>query len=561
MATAYRASQDVEVPEAGAEAGRAGQPMSLLRFITCGSVDDGKSTLLGRILYDSNMLLDDQLAALEQDSRKSGTQGEGLDFALLVDGLSAEREQGITIDVAYRFFATDRRKFIVADTPGHEQYTRNMATGASTADLAIILIDARQGVLTQTRRHSLLVSLLGIRSIVVAVNKMDMVGYSQERFDRIVADYRAFADEAGIGAFTAIPLSALNGENVAMQSRAMPWYEGPTLLTHLETVPVAGELSGEAPFAMPVQWVNRPHSDFRGYAGRIAGGAVSPGDAVTVLPSGRTSRIERIVTLTGDLDVAVRGQSVTLTLADEVDCARGDVIVAEAGSVALAETAATTLLWMSDEALVPGRAYWLKTGARTVSATISRIDHVVDMATMAKAAGRPLQLNDIGGCTIDLDQPVAATLYADNHELGSFILIDKISNATIAAGLINGFPRTSRSREETDPETSGILWIAAATDAERAALAQTARQRLQALGRATFILDDATLAAGLNADLDRDGNDAGESLRRLREVARLMSKAGIHVLVTRDVPAGEAWPGRRVTAADIEQEGAGEWVI
>ena len=562
MATAYRTSQDVGLPEAGADAGRdAGQFMSLLRFITCGSVDDGKSTLLGRILYDSNMLLDDQLAALEQDSRKSGTQGEGLDFALLVDGLSAEREQGITIDVAYRFFATARRKFIVADTPGHEQYTRNMATGASTADLAIILIDARQGVLTQTRRHSLLVSLLGIRSIVVAVNKMDMVGYGRERFERIVADYRAFADEAGIGTFTAIPLSALNGENVAMPSRAMPWYEGPTLLAHLETVPVAGANADRAPFAMPVQWVNRPHSGFRGYAGRIAGGAVSPGDAVTVLPSGRTSRIERIVTLDGDLDVAVRGQSVTLTLADEVDCARGDVIVAEAKSVALAETAATTLLWMSDEALVPGRAYWLKTGARTVSATISRIDHVVDMATMAKGAGRPLGLNDIGGCTIDLDQPVAATSYADNHELGSFILIDKISNATIAAGLINGFPRTSRGREEADPEASGILWVAAATDAERAALAQAARQRLQALGRATFILDDVALAAGLNADLGREDGDAGEELRRLREVARLMSKAGIHVLVTRDVPADEAWPGRRIAAADIDQEGTDEWVI
>ncbi|HEX8482812.1 MAG TPA: GTP-binding protein [Allosphingosinicella sp.] len=372
----------------------AGQEKSLLRLLTCGSVDDGKSTLLGRLLYDSKMVLDDQLAALEADSRKSGTQGEKLDFALLVDGLSAEREQGITIDVAYRFFATAKRKFIVADTPGHEQYTRNMVTGASTADLAIILVDACKGLLTQTRRHSHLVHLLGIRHIVLAVNKMDLAGYGRERFEAIVAQYRAFADEAGIGAFTAIPIAALAGDNIAARGSAMGWYRGPTLLEHLETVPLAAARAEPGAFHMAVQWVNRPDSGFRGYSGRIAGGTVRPGDEIVILPSGARSRIDRIVTFDGDVDRAVEGRSVTLTLADEVECSRGAVIASARSALAVADTLAADLVWMGDEPLAPGRAYWLKIGAVTVSATVSKVDHILakngDSSTFV-AGLRPLQ--------------------------------------------------------------------------------------------------------------------------------------------------------------------------
>jgi bifunctional enzyme CysN/CysC len=539
-------------------AGATGEK-TLLRLLTCGSVDDGKSTLLGRLLYDSKMVLDDQLTALAEDSRRSGTQGDALDFALLVDGLSAEREQGITIDVAYRFFATERRKFIVADTPGHDQYTRNMVTGASTADLAIILVDAGKGVLTQTRRHSHLVRLLGIRHVVLAVNKMDLADYRRERFEAIVADYRAFADEIGIGAFTAIPIAALAGDNIASRSPAMPWYDGPCLLEHLETVPVATVRPDAGGFHMPVQWVNRPHSGFRGYAGRIAGGTVRPGDEIVILPSGGRSRVERIVTMDGDLDRAVEGQSVTITLADEVDCSRGQVIASASAPPEVTESLAANLVWMADEPLAPGRSYWLKIGASTVSATIGAVDHIVHVDSGRPAPARLLALNDIGHCELRLDRPVAAIPYTSGRELGAFILIDKLSHATAAAGMIDGFPRgTARGR---GGESDRIIWLTGIAPDERAGVAARAQHKLQAMGRMSFILDEESIREGLSSDLSDSSADSAEHARRARAVAALMSRAGLHVLVALDLPATEAWPGRQIAPADLEQEGDAEWVI
>ena len=527
---------------------------SLLRFITCGSVDDGKSTLIGRLLYDSKLLFEDQLAALASDSRKSGTQGEALDLALLVDGLAAEREQGITIDVAYRFFTTDRRKFIVADTPGHEQYTRNMVTGASTADLAVILIDARKGVLTQTRRHSYLVHLLGIRSLVLAINKMDLVDFDQAVFDRIIADYRDFARDAGIEAFTAIPLSGLTGDNVTARSSAMHWYEGPTLVEHLETVPVAVRAPAAEPVRMAVQWVSRPHQNFRGYAGTIASGRVRVGDGISVLPAGRRSRVTRIVTFDGDLDEAIAGQSITLTLADEVDCSRGDLIAAaDAPAVNRLEAA---LVWMSDEPLVPHRSYWLKTGTQTLSASIGNVGPVVDVNTMEQRRAATLGLNDIGTVELDLDRRIPAIRYAENRQLGGFILIDKVTHATVAAGLVRDFPKGAGG-SGGQAAAGEIVWIGGPSAAERAVGAVRAQERLKALGRPSFILNEAALA-GLNSDLPL--HDRAEQLRRLREVATLMSGAGIHVLVTADVSADEARPGRWLDAA-ADGGDAEEWVI
>ena len=389
----------------------AQEKKSLLRFLTCGSVDDGKSTLIGRLLYDTKLLFEDQLSALEKDSKKHGTTGDDIDFALLVDGLEAEREQGITIDVAYRFFATEKRKFIVADTPGHEQYTRNMVTGASTADLAVILIDARKGVLTQTRRHSYLVHLLGIRHIVLAVNKMDLVGYDRATFDAIVADYRAFADSIDIEGFTVIPLSGLRGDNIAERSAAMPWYKGPTLIDHLESVEVDADADRARPFRLPVQWVNRPNLDFRGFAGLITGGTVRPGDRVRVLPSGRTSTIARIVTLDGDLDEAVAGQSVTLTLADEIDCSRGDVIAAADAPPQVADQFRATLVWMAEEAMLPGRPYWLKLGAQTVTVQVQAPKYQINVNTMEKLAAKTLELNAIGVANLSTDRPLVFEAY------------------------------------------------------------------------------------------------------------------------------------------------------
>ncbi|MDB5671608.1 MAG: adenylyl-sulfate kinase [Alphaproteobacteria bacterium] len=548
MATALR------LPDAAAEVQawvEVSQRKSLLRFITCGSVDDGKSTLIGRLLYDSKMLFEDQLATLQSDSLKSGTQGQKLDLALLVDGLAAEREQGITIDVAYRFFATDKRKFIVADTPGHEQYTRNMVTGASNADLAVILIDARKGVLTQTRRHSFLVSLLGIRRIVLAINKMDLVGYSQSRFDSIVADYRAFAAEAGIEEFVAIPVSGLDGDNVSRRSAHMDWYSGPSLLEHLETVQIRRRAIA-GPFRMAVQWVNRPHSGFRGYAGRIAAGSISPGDPVTILPSGQTSRVDRIVTFDGDLDTAGQGQSVTLTFTDEIDCSRGNLVTA--GSPAdVGDRVGATLMWMAAAPLVAGRSYWLKSGAQTLSATVNEVRNVVDVNTMVREPGRPLALNDIGDCALHLDRAVPLLPYEESRELGGFILIDKISNATVAAGLIRTVTRGDGG-QAMDQEEGRILWASGASQAERRQAAEDSQRKLKTLGRPTLILDE-EMMAGLNMDIgDRD-----EALRRVREVAKLMTRAGVHVLITYGASDEEAHPGRRLDRAG--REGEDEWVI
>ena len=523
----------------------ATQKKSLLRFITCGSVDDGKSTLVGRLLYDSKMLFEDQLSTLASDSKKQGMQGDALDFASLVDGLAAEREQGITIDVAYRFFASDKRKFIVADTPGHEQYTRNMVTGASTADLAIILIDARKGILTQTKRHSFLVHLLGIGNVVLAVNKMDLVGYDQAAFDRIVEDYAAFARDAGIEAFTAIPVSGLNGDNVTSRSDAMSWYDGPALLEYLETVPGARRDAASEPFRMAVQSVRRPTQNFRGYTGRIASGRVRVGDAIRVLPAGRSSFVERIVTFDGDLDQAVVGQSVTLTFTDEIDCSRGDIIAAADERSETVSRISASLVWMSDEKLVPHRSYWLKVGTQTVSASVDVVQSITDVNTLEMLQGSTLGLNDIGKVVIDLDRGIPGVRYEDNRKLGGIILIDKMSHATMAAGLIEDFPTNAVRR--TAGSSSAITWV---TGADRAAWAARTAAQLNAQRRQVSIIDEGAIA----------GFPAGDPVRTAREIAKLLAAAGVQVLITVETQPGEAHPGR-VIEASSEDDGGGEWVI
>jgi bifunctional enzyme CysN/CysC len=515
---------------------------SLLRFITCGSVDDGKSTLIGRLLYDSKMIFEDQLTALQADSKRSGTQGDAIDFALLVDGLAAEREQGITIDVAYRFFTTEKRKFIVADTPGHEQYTRNMITGASTADLAVILIDARKGVLTQTRRHSYLVNLIGIRHVVLAVNKMDLVGYDQAVFDRIVADYRRFADDIGIADFTAIPISGFKGDNITDLSANTPWYAGPSLIEHLETVEVDGDAAARAPFRMPVQWVNRPNLDFRGFAGQIAAGKVAPGDRVRILPSGRITTVARIVTMDGDLDQAVAGQSVTLTLADEVDCSRGDVIAIADDAPPSSDQFSAMIVWMAQTPLVPGRSYIMKIGTQMVSATVKAPDHAVDINTLARLSAQTLELNDIGLADVHTDRPIVFEPYAERHALGGFILIDRATNATVAAGMIRGalrqahnvhwqtveISRTAHARQKG--QQPKLLWFTGLSGSGKSTIANLVEQKLYAMGRHTYLLDGDNIRHGLNRDLDF--SDAGriENIRRIGEVAKLMTDAGLIVL-------------------------------
>jgi len=518
------------------------QHKSLLRFITCGSVDDGKSTLIGRLLYDSKMIFEDQLAALEADSKRVGTQGQQIDFALLVDGLAAEREQGITIDVAYRFFATDKRKFIVADTPGHEQYTRNMVTGASTADLAVILIDARKGVLTQTRRHSYLAQLIGIRNLVLAVNKMDLVGYDEQRYKNIVADYRAFADSIGIAAFTAMPISGFMGDNITAPSSNMPWYTGPALLPHLEHVALDVTAAQDQPFRLPVQWVSRPNLDFRGFAGLISGGRIRPGDAVRVLPSGKVSTVTRVVTLDGDLEEAVAGQSITLTLADEVDCSRGDVLAAADSPPQVADQFEATLVWMSDEPLVPGRSYWLKLGTQNVSAQIQTPKYQVNVNTMEHLAAKTLDLNAIGVVTVTTDKPLVFEAYAASHDLGGFILIDKFSNGTVAAGMLHFALRRSQNvhwqalditreahaaQKQQQPR---VLWFTGLSGAGKSTIANLVEKKLHALGRHTFLLDGDNVRHGLNKDLGFTEADRVENIRRVGEVAKLMTDAGLIVL-------------------------------
>jgi bifunctional enzyme CysN/CysC len=536
---------------------------SLLRFITCGSVDDGKSTLIGRLLYDSKMIFEDQLSALEADSKRMGTQGENLDFALLVDGLAAEREQGITIDVAYRYFATDRRKFIVADTPGHEQYTRNMVTGASTADLAVILIDARKGVLTQTRRHSYLAHLIGIRNLVLAVNKMDLIEFDQARYEAIVGAYRAFATSIGIKDFLAIPISGLGGDNISKRSDRTPWYGGPSLIEHLETVEFDASAAQGLPFRMPVQWVNRPNLDFRGFAGLIASGSVAPGDKVRVLPSGRTSQVTRIVTFDGDLPRAVAAQSVTLCLADEIDCSRGDVIVAADAPAEVADQFEATIVWMSEEPLLVGRQYWLKLATQTVTASVHAPKYQVDVNTMEHLAAKTFELNAIGVANLVTDKPIVFEPYATNRELGAFILINKLTNATVAAGMLHFSLRRSQNIHRQALEISreahaglkhqkpAVLWFTGLSGAGKSTIANLVEKKLHRMNRHTFLLDGDNVRHGLNKDLGFTDADRVENIRRIGEVARLMTDAGLIVITAFISP----FRAERQLVRDMMQEG------
>jgi bifunctional enzyme CysN/CysC len=541
---------------------RAQEDKDLLRFITCGSVDDGKSTLIGRLLYEAKMLFEDQLSALEADSKRLGTQGGALDFALLVDGLAAEREQGITIDVAYRAFTTDKRKFIVADTPGHEQYTRNMATGASTADLAIILIDARKGVLVQTRRHSFIASLLGIRNLVLAVNKMDLMEYRQDVFDAIEADYREFARGIGITEVTCIPLSALKGDNVIERSVAMPWYHGPTLMAHLETVPVGDDLA-QQPFRMPVQWVNRPDQSFRGFAGTIVSGMIKPGDAIKVMPSAKTSIISRIVTFDGDLDEAVAGQSITLAFRDEIDVSRGDVITAGTLPLAVADQFEAEILWMDEEPMLPGRPYLLKIGGMIVPGAFEQPKYKVNVNTMEHVAAKTLGLNEIGVVNVDFDRAIPFAPYTENRHLGSFIVIDRFTNNTVGMGLIHfALRRASNihwqaldvnkaSRAAKAGQKPTILWFTGLSGAGKSTIANLVEKRLHANGHMTYLLDGDNVRHGLNKDLGFTDADRVENIRRVAEVAKLMVDSGLIVLVSFISP----FRSERLMARELVQKG------
>ena len=515
---------------------------SLLRFITCGSVDDGKSTVIGRLLYESKMLFEDQLAAIENDSKKWGTQGGDIDFALLVDGLAAEREQGITIDVAYRFFSTDRRKFIVADTPGHEQYTRNMITGASTADVAVILIDARKGVLTQTRRHSYLVSLIGIRKVVLAINKMDLVDYSQKVFDRIDEEYRAFARQIGLDDITSIPLSGLKGDNMLVASDKTPWYRGPTLMGFLETCEVDDTRLQKEPFRMPVQWVNRPNLDFRGFAGVVTSGTIKPGDRIVAQPSGKESTVARIVTFNGDLPLAVAGQSITLTLAEEIDISRGDVLSLADTPAEVADQFEASLVWMTDEPMLPGRPYLMKIGTQTVTASITEPKYKVNVNTMEHLAAKQLGVNEIGVVNLALDRQVAFDAYKANRDTGGFILINRMTNNTVGAGMLNFALRRSHNlrpqavdvdkalRSQLKGQRPAVLWFTGLSGAGKSTIANLVEKKLAATGRHTYLLDGDNVRHGLNKDLGFTEADRVENIRRVAEVARLMVDAGLIVM-------------------------------
>ena len=514
---------------------------SLLRFITCGSVDDGKSTLIGRLLFESKLLFEDQLAALEADSKKVGTQGGDIDFALLVDGLAAEREQGITIDVAYRFFSTDKRKFIVADTPGHEQYTRNMATGASTAELAVLLIDARHGLLTQTRRHSFIVSMLGVRKLVLAVNKMDLVDYSEQVYEDILAEYKTFSEALDVDTITAIPVSALKGDNVTEAGENMPWYTGPTLLEHLETIPV-GDHAREQSFRMPVQWVNRPNLDFRGFSGQIASGEIRPGDRVKVMPSGTESTIARLVTYDGDLEVGHAGQSVTITLSDEVDASRGDVIVTADDPSGVADQFQAHVLWMSEKPMMPGRPYVMKIGAREATVTPSKLKHKINVNTLAKEPSKSLGLNEIGVCNVSIDRDIAFDPYKASRATGGFIMIDRMTNNTVGMGLLNFALRRASNihweamdidksaRAELKGQRPVILWFTGLSGAGKSTIANLVESQLHARGHHTIILDGDNVRHGLNRDLGFTEADRVENVRRVSEVSKLMVDAGLITL-------------------------------
>jgi|TARA_R100000049_G_C1953138_1_gene102838 bifunctional enzyme CysN/CysC len=518
----------------------------LLRFITCGSVDDGKSTLIGRLLYDSRAVFEDQLGQLESDSARVGTQGQELDFALLVDGLSAEREQGITIDVAYRFFATESRKFIVADTPGHEQYTRNMVTGASTADAAVLLVDARKGVLVQTRRHAFLAQLLGIRHVILAVNKMDLVDYDRATFEAIRDDFATFANDFGFEGLTAIPISGFRGDNVVERSAATGWYDGPSLVDALEAVPLAGEEAQTRPFRMAVQWVNRPNQDFRGFAGLVSDGTIRPGDAVRVLPSGAQATIKAIHTFDDPLEQAVAGQSVTLTLAEEVDCSRGDVICAADDPPQVADQFEASVVWMDQTAMKPGRGYWLKIGTRTVTATLAAPKYEIDVNNPAgsgsRLAAKTLELNGIGVLELRTDRPIAFEPYADSKALGGFILIDKERDATVACGMLNFALRRAQNVhwQPTDiarehhaalkNQTPRVLWFTGLSGSGKSTIANAVEKKLALMNRHTFLLDGDNVRHGLNRDLGFTETDRIENIRRIGEVAKLMADAGLIVL-------------------------------
>lgn len=516
---------------------------SLLRFLTCGSVDDGKSTLIGRLLYDTKLIFEDQLAALEKDSKKHGTTGEDIDFALLLDGLEAERQQGITIDVAYRFFSTDKRKFIVADTPGHEQYTRNMATGASNSDLAIILIDARKGVLTQTRRHAYICSLLRIRHVVLAVNKIDLVDFSEDVFEAIDGEFRDFADKLNFASIVSIPMSARFGDNVIEQSARLKWYSGPTLLQHLETVDVASDRESKA-FRMPVQWVNRPNLDFRGFAGTIANGRVRKGEPVVVANSGRTSTVARIVTLDGDRDDAVAGEAVTITLADEVDISRGDMLAAPAARPDVSDQFAAHILWMAEEELLPGRQYLIKVGTRTVPASVTELKHKVDVNSLEHHAAKTLQLNEVGFCNLSTGAPIAFDPYAESRETGAFIVIDRFTNGTVGAGMIEfGLRRATnvhwqaldvdkQARAQAKNQKPAVLWFTGLSGSGKSTIANIVEKKLHVLGHHTYILDGDNVRHGLNRDLGFTDVDRVENIRRVAEAAKLFVDAGLIVLVS-----------------------------
>ncbi len=519
------------------------QYKELLRFITCGSVDDGKSTLIGRLLYESKLIYEDQLAALEADSARVGTQGGDLDFALLVDGLAAEREQGITIDVAYRYFSTKLRKFIVADTPGHEQYTRNMVTGASTADTAIILMDARKGILSQTRRHTYICTLLGIRSLILAVNKMDLVGYSEDVYNTLRQQYTELAESLGATNITCIPVSALKGDNITEPSTTMTWYKGPTLLWHLETLPLE-DLQSQRPFRLPVQWVNRPNSDFRGFSGLIPSGHVKKGDAITVLPSGAKSTVKQVFGAEGELEMGVAGQSVTITLNDEIDASRGDVLVPTGAEAKVADQFRATIVWMHDEEMLPGRPYLMKIGTRLVTVSISEPRHKVNINTFEELAARTLELNDIGVCNINVDQPIPFDPYKENREMGGFILIDRLTNNTVGAGMLDfalwrsenihwqSLDVDKRARALQKGQRPCVVWFTGLSGAGKSTIANMLEKRLHARGRHTYLLDGDNVRHGLNKDLGFTDADRVENIRRVAEVAKLMADAGLIVLVS-----------------------------
>ena len=517
----------------------AHEQKELLRFITCGSVDDGKSTLIGRMLYESHMLFDDHLAALEADSKKVGTQEGEIDFALLVDGLAAEREQGITIDVAYRFFSTDKRKYIVADTPGHEEYTRNMATGASTADVAIILVDASQGVLTQTRRHSFIVSMVGVKRIILAVNKLDLVDYSEEVFNQIKSDYTNFANEAlTLEEITAIPISALKGDNIVESSENTPWYDGQSIMEYLEAVEVAAS-SQSRPFRMPVQWVNRPNRELRGFAGLIGSGCISAGDKIRVLPSGTESTVARIVTYDGDLELAGAGRSVTLTLTDEIDISRGDIITSADSPCSSADQFQARILWMNDSAMMPGRQYLFKSNSQTSPMTLGRLKHRIDVNTLEELPAKVLDMNEIGVCNISLSSRIAFDPYDDDPVMGGFVIVDRMTNNTVGMGLIDFALRradnihwqsmdvTKQSRAEQKSQRPRLIWFTGLSGSGKSSIANILEKKLQAMGRHTITLDGDNIRHGLNRDLGFTKADRVENIRRVGETSKLMVEAGL----------------------------------